>query len=269
MHAAGSDFLFTNIWNPGRGQFGVMASVVGTLITSLLALIIGFPISLGIAIFLTELCPRSLRRILSMAIELLSGIPSIIYGICGLLFLAPFMQNTVQPFLIANFADVPIMNMLFQGPPYGLGILTASLVLVVMILPFMTAIISDIFATVPILLKEAAYGIGCTTAEMVRYVVLPYARTGIIGAVILGLGRALGETMAVTFVIGGAHHISLSLLSPGTTIAATIANSFTEANSEIYTSALITLGLILFLITVIVLVCTQLILRRLHNKEGI
>lgn len=264
----GVDFLFTESWNPVKERFGAAAPIYGTLVTSFIAMLIGVPLSLGIAIFLTELCPRALKRPISIAIELLAGIPSIIYGIWGLFVLAPLLQRTLQPWLIAAFEDVPLISSLFSGPPYGIGILTASLILSIMVLPFITSITRDVFETVPPMLKESAYGLGCTTWEVVRDIVLPYCRTGVIGGVMLGLGRALGETMAVTFVIGNAHRISSSLLAPGTTISASIANEFTEADGELYTSSLIALGLILFIITFIVLAGARLLLLRMKRAEG-
>ena len=230
-----------------------MAPIYGTLVTSFIAMLIAVPIGLMIAMFLTELCPLWLRRPIGIAIELLAGIPSIIYGIWGLFVFAPFLQDTLQPFLIGLFGNVPVLSSLFAGPPYGIGVLTAGLILAIMVLPFITSISRDVFEAVPPVLKEAAYGLGCTTWEVVRNVVLPYTRVGVIGGVMLGLGRALGETMAVTFVIGNAHKVSASLIAPGTTISATIANEFTEAVGDIYTSSLIALGLILFVITFIVL----------------
>jgi phosphate transport system permease protein len=210
----------------------------------------------------------ALRRPIGIAIELLAGIPSIIYGIWGLFIFAPFMQQYVQPALISMFKPVPVLNNLFAGPPYGIGILTSALILAMMVLPFVTAVCRDVFETVPPVLKEAAYGMGCTTREVVRTVVIPYTRVGIVGGVMLGLGRALGETMAVTFVIGNAHRISASIMAPGTTISATIANEFTEAVGDLYTSSLIALGLILFFITFIVLGLAQLMLMRLEKKAG-
>src|SRR5204862_5679010 len=221
-----------------------------------------------IAFFLTELCPPWLRRPIGIAIELLAGIPSIIYGIWGLFVFAPFLQQTVQPALIAAFGNVPLLSQLFAGPPYGIGMLTAGLILAIMVLPFITSISRDVFEAVPQVLKESAYGIGCTTWEVFRRVVVPYARVGVIGGVMLGLGRALGETMAVTFVIGNAHRISASILAPGTTISATIANEFTEAVGDLYTSALIALGLILFGITFIVLACARYLLARIERRIG-
>ena len=209
-----------------------------------------------------------LRRPIGIAVELLAGIPSIIYGIWGLFVFAPFLQRTVQPALISAFGDIPVLSTLFAGPPYGIGILTAGLILAIMVLPFVTSISRDVFEAVPPVLKEAAYGIGCTTWEVFRGVVVPYARVGVIGGMMLALGRALGETMAVTFVIGNAHRIPSSLLSPGTTISATIANEFTEAVGDLYTSALIALGLLLFVITFIVLAAARYMLMRLEARIG-
>jgi phosphate transport system permease protein len=209
-----------------------------------------------------------LRRPIGIAIELLAGIPSIIYGIWGLFVFAPFLQQTLQPFLIAVFGNIPLLSAVFAGPPYGIGVLTAGLILAIMVLPFITSISRDVFDAVPPVLKEAAYGIGCTTWEVVRHVVLPYTRVGVIGGVMLGLGRALGETMAVTFVIGNAHRISASILAPGTTISATIANEFTEAIGDLYTSSLIALGLILFVITFIVLAAARYMLLRIERRIG-
>jgi phosphate transport system permease protein len=264
----GLDFLFTEKWNPVTEKFGALAPIYGTLVTSTNAMLIGVPVSLGIAFFLTEISPERLRRPIGIAIELLAGIPSIIYGIWGLFVFAPWFQATVQPFLIDTFANVPLLNQLFAGPPYGIGMLTAGLILAIMVLPFITSITREVFDTVPPVLKEAAYGIGCTRWEVMRRVVIPYTRVGIIGGVMLGLGRALGETMAVTFVIGNAHKIFPSLLAPGTTISAAIANEFTEAVGDLYTSSLIALGLILFFITFIVLAAARLLLMRMTLKEG-
>jgi phosphate transport system permease protein len=214
------------------------------------------------------LCPLWLRRPIGIAIELLAGIPSIIYGIWGLFVFAPFLQQTLQPFLIALFGNVPLLSSLFAGPPYGIGMLTAGFILAIMVLPFVTSISRDVFESVPPVLKEAAYGVGCTTWEVVWHVVIPFTRVGVIGGVMLGLGRALGETMAVTFVIGNAHRVSSSLLAPGTTISATIANEFTEAVGDLYTSALIALGFILFVITFLVLAVARYMLLVLERRGG-
>jgi phosphate transport system permease protein len=261
-------FLYEEAWNPVTEKFGAIAPIYGTIVTSLIAMLIAVPVGLFIALFLTELCPMWLRRPIGIAIELLAGIPSIIYGIWGLFVFAPFLQQYVQPFLIELFGNIPLLSILFAGPPYGIGIFTAGLILAIMVLPFITSISRDVFEAVPPVLKEAAYGLGCTTWEVARYVVLPYTRVGVIGGIMLGLGRALGETMAVTFVIGNAHRISGSLLAPGTTISATIANEFTEAVGDLYTSALIALGLILFVITFIVLAIARLLLMRLNARVG-
>ncbi len=264
----GLGFVIEQRWNPVTEKFGAIAPIYGTIVTSLIAMLIAVPLGLLIALFLTELCPAWLRRPVGIAIELLAGIPSIIYGIWGLFVFAPFLQETLQPFLINTLGNVPLIGVLFEGPPYGIGVLTASLILAIMVLPFITSISRDVFEAVPPVLKEAAYGIGCTTWEVVRYVVLPYARVGVIGGVMLGLGRALGETMAVTFVIGNAHKISASILHPGTTISATIANEFTEAVGDLYTSSLIALGLILFVITFIVLSVARYLLMRIERRIG-
>jgi phosphate transport system permease protein len=264
----GFNFLIDQRWNPVTEKFGALAPIYGTIVTSFIAMLIAVPVGLFISVFLTELCPMWLRRPIAIAIELLAGIPSIIYGIWGLFVFAPFLQETLQPFLIWLFGPVPVLSDVFAGPPYGIGTLTASLILAIMVLPFITSISREVFEAVPPVLKEAAYGIGCTTWEVVRYVVLPYARVGVIGGVMLGLGRALGETMAVTFVIGNAHRVSASILAPGTTISATIANEFTEAVGDLYTSALIALGLILFVITFIVLAAARYLLLRIERRVG-
>jgi phosphate transport system permease protein len=285
FEAFGLNFVFTERWNPVTEKFGAWASIYGTLVTSFIAMLIAVPLALLIALFLTELCPPWLRRPIGIAIELLAGIPSIIYGIWGLFVFAPFLQRTLQPTLIDTaisidafiesilsyvFTDVhvQVLSTIFEGPPYGIGILTASLILTIMVLPFITSISRDVFEAVPSVLKEAAYGVGCTTWEVMWHVVLPYARVGVVGGVMLGLGRALGETMAITFVIGNAHKAPASILAPGTTISATIANEFAEAVGELYTSALIANGLILFVITFIVLAAARLLLLRLEKRVG-
>jgi len=266
FRAFGFDFLTTQAWNPVTEKFGAAAPIYGTIVTSFLAMLIAVPVGIGVAVFLTELCPQFLRRPIGMAIEMLAGVPSIIYGVWGLFVLAPFLQRHVQPALISAFGGVPVLSTLFAGPPYGIGVLTASFILAIMVLPFIASISRDVFETVPTVLKEAAFGVGCTTWEVVRHVVLPYTRVGVLGGVMLGLGRALGETMAVTFVIGNAHRISTSLLAPGTTISATIANEFTEAVGDLYTSALVALGLILFAITFVALAFARLMLARLERQ---
>ncbi|MDX8533635.1 phosphate ABC transporter permease subunit PstC [Mesorhizobium sp. VK25A] len=264
----GFSFLTTESWNPVTENFGALAPIYGTIVTSAIAILIAVPIGIGIAVFLTELCPRPLRRPIGIAVELLAGIPSIIYGIWGLFVFAPFLQTTVQPFIINIFHGIPGLSSLFAGPPYGIGLLTSSLILAIMVLPFITSITKDVFDTVPAVLKESAYGIGCTTWEVTRRVTIPYTRVGIMGGVMLGLGRALGETMAVTFVIGNAHRISASLFAPGTTISATIANEFTEADGALYTSSLVSLGLILFIITFIILALARYMLLRIDSRTG-
>ncbi|TPM37731.1 phosphate ABC transporter permease subunit PstC [Mesorhizobium sp. B2-3-4] len=264
----GLSFVTTESWNPVTEKFGALAPIYGTIITSAIAILIAVPLGIGIAIFLTELCPRPLRRPIGMAVELLAGIPSIIYGIWGLFVLAPFLQTTIQPFIISVFHGIPGLNSLFAGPPYGIGLLTSAMILAIMILPFITSITKDVFDTVPSVLKESAYGIGCTTWEVTRRVVIPYTRIGIMGGVMLALGRALGETMAVTFVIGNAHRISTSLFAPATTISATIANEFTEAVGDLYTSSLVALGLILFIITFLILAIARYMLMRIDARTG-
>ena len=264
----GPSFLTTEKWSPVAEKFGALAPIYGTIVTSLLAMVIGIPVSIGVAIFITELCPRSLRRPISTAIELLAGIPSIIYGIWGLFVLAPFLQEHVQPLIISSFEGVPLLGTLFAGPPYGIGVFTAGIILSIMVLPYITSVTRDVFETVPPVLKESAYGLGCTTWEVVSKIVLPFTRAGVIGGIMLGLGRALGETMAVTFVIGNAHRIATSVLAPGTTISATIANEFSEAEGELYTSSLIALGLLLFVITFIVLAAARFMLLRLQKQGG-
>ncbi len=268
LETFGFGFLFSQRWNPVTENFGALPAIYGTILTLLIAMLIAVPVGLMIAFFLTELCPQWLRRPIGIAIELLAGIPSIIYGIWGLFIFAPFLQATLQPFLINTLGNVPGIGSLFAGPPYGIGMLTSGLILAIMVLPFVTSITRDVFEAVPGVLKEAAYGLGCTRWEVVRNVVLPYARVGVLGGVMLGLGRALGETMAVTFVIGNAHRISASVLAPGTTISATIANEFTEAVGDLYTSALIALGLILFVITFIVLTLARYMLMRIERRIG-
>ena len=268
IRAFGFSFLLTARWAPSADPpvLGALGPLYGTMVTSVIAMIIAIPVGLGIAIFLTELCPQWLRRPIGIAIELLAGIPSIIYGIWGLFIFAPFLQATLQPFLINTLGNVPLIAPLFAGPPYGIGVLTSGLILAIMVLPFVTSITRDVFEAVPGVLKEAAYGLGCTTWEVVRNVVLPYARVGVIGGIMLSLGRALGETMAVTFVIGNAHRISASILAPGTTISAAIANEFTEAVGDLYTSSLVALGALLFLITFSVIAAARFMLLRLERR---
>jgi phosphate transport system permease protein len=262
----GFSFVAHEVWNPVTEQFGALAAIYGTVVTSLIAMAIAVPAGFGIALFLTELCPPLLKRPIGVAVELLAAVPSIIFGIWGLFVLAPVLQRHVQPWLIAHLGPIPAIGKLFMGPPYGIGILTAGFVLAIMVLPFIAATMRDVFDTVPPMLKESGYGLGATTWEVIWNVVVPHSRVGIVGGVMLGLGRALGETMAVTFVIGNAHRISSSLLAPGTTISSAIANEFTEAVGDLYTSSLIALGLLLFLITFTVIAAAQAMLRRLERR---
>jgi phosphate transport system permease protein len=264
----GFGFIVADVWNPVTEKFGALAPIYGTLVTSGIAMLIGIPVAFGIALFITELAPVWLKRPLATMIELLAAIPSIIYGIWGLFVLAPFVQEYIEPALINTIGEVPGIGLLFAGPPLGIGVLTAGFILAVMVLPFISSIMRDVFETVPPMLKESAYGLGATTSEVVWQIVLPYTRIGVFGGILLGLGRALGETMAVTFVIGNSHHISASILQPGTTISASLANEFTEAVGDLYLSSLIALGLILFVITFIVLAIAKLLLIRLEKQAG-
>ena len=264
----GPGFLASAEWNPVTGEFGALVPIYGTLATSSIALLIGIPVSFGIALFLTELAPRWLRRPLGIAIELLAGIPSIIYGMWGLFVFAPLFADHVQPWFIENFSDLPLIGFLFRGAPQGIGVLTAGIILSVMIIPFIASVMRDVFEIVPSVLKESAYAVGATTWEVVWRIVLPYTKVGVIGGILLGLGRALGETMAVTFVIGNAHKLNFSLFAPGNSIASALANEFTEAVESIYSSALVELGLILFLITTCVLAMSKVLLMHLARREG-
>ncbi len=258
----GISFLWGTTWSPSDNVFGAVIGVYGTLVSSAIALIVAVPISFGIAVFLTETCPLWARRPLGTAIELLAGVPSIIYGIWGLFILAPLFQEHVQPWLGAT--GLP----LFSGPPLGIGMLTAGLVLALMIIPFIASVMRDVFETVPGVLKESAYGIGCTTWEVVRSIVLPYTRIGVIGGIMLGLGRALGETMAVTFVIGNANRLAASLFAPGNSIASTLANEFAEAEPNLHIPALFALGLLLFVITFVVLGIAKWLTQRSAARAG-
>jgi phosphate transport system permease protein len=264
----GLSFIWRDDWDPVKEDFGALVPIYGTLMTSLIAMLIGVPVSFGIALFLTELSPAWLKRPLGTAIELLAAIPSIIYGMWGLFVFAPLFQSHVQPVLINSLGNVPGLGKLFEGPPLGIGMLAAGLILSIMVIPFITAVMRDVFELVPPLLKESAYALGGTTWEVVWRVVLPYTKIGVIGGIMLGLGRALGETMAVTFVIGNAHRLSASLLQPGNSIASALANEFTEAVGDLYFASLIELGLILFVITSIVLALSKLLLMRLARQEG-
>ena len=265
--AFGFGFITNQAWSPTREHFGALASIYGTLVTSLIAMLIAVPVGIGVAIFLTDLCPRPLRRPIGIAIELLAGIPSIIYGIWGLFVFAPWFQVHVQEPVVNAVADVPVLNTLFGGATFGIGTFTAGLILSIMVLPFISAVTRDVLETVPSVLKEASYGLGATSWEVMWKVCLPFCQTGVVGGAMLALGRALGETMAVTFVIGNAHKIA-PLFAPGASISATIANEFAESTSELYTSAQIELGLLLFVITFIVLAAAQLMLRQMERGKG-
>ncbi|MBM4286040.1 MAG: phosphate ABC transporter permease subunit PstC [Deltaproteobacteria bacterium] len=258
-------FFFSQEWNPVLQQFGAASSIFGTLVSTLIAMLIAVPLSLAIALFLVELAPPWLSRTVGTMIELLAAVPSIIYGMWGLFVFAPFMADYVQPFLGKTLGFLP----LFQGPPLGIGMLTAGIILAFMVLPFISAVTRDVFQLVPPVVKESAFGMGATTWEVTYQVTIPYGLVGIIGAVFLGLGRALGETMAVTFVIGNAHRISASLFSPGNTIASTLANEFSEATEPLYVSSLVALGLVLYLITYLVQVVAQMMLRRRYRAWSV
>ena len=258
----GVGFVTGTKWSPADDVYGAVIAIYGTLVTSLIALLIAVPISFGIAVFLTENCPRSLQRPLGTAVELLAGVPSIIYGFWGLFVLAPLFQEYVQPLLVAT--GLP----LFSGPPLGIGVFTAGLVLALMVIPFIASVMRDVFETVPPVLKESAYGIGCTTWEVVRNIVLPYTKVGVIGGIMLGLGRALGETMAVTFVIGNANRLATSLFAPGNSIASTLANEFAEADPKLHIPSLFALGLILFVITFVVLALAKWLIARSARRAG-
>ena len=264
----GIRFLWSQVWDPVGQQFGAWVPIYGTLVTALIAMVIAVPVSFGIAMFLTEIAPRMLRAPIGIAIELLAGIPSIIYGMWGLFVLVPQLAEHVYPWIDAHLGQWPLVGPLFSGPPLGLGMLTAGLVLAIMIVPFIASVMREVFLTVPSRLKESAYALGSTRWEVVWDVVLPSTRSAVIGGIFLGLGRALGETMAVTFVLGNAHDLTASLLMPGNSIAATIANEFAEADSPMYRSSLIALGFVLFLVTLVVLAAARLMLRRLARREG-
>ncbi len=264
----GPGFVTRVEWDPVNQEYGAMIAIAGTVVTSFIALLIAFPVSFGIALFLTEICPVWLRRPLGTAVELLAGVPSIIYGMWGLFIFAPLFADYAQPLLQATLGQIPVVGELFQGPMMGIGMLTAGLILSVMIIPFIASVMRDVFETCPAVLKESAYALGCTRWEVVRKIVLPYTRIGVVGGVMLGLGRALGETMAVTFVIGNAHKLSWSLFGPGNSIASTLANEFAEAEAGLHMSSLFALGLILFVITFIVLALAKLMLVRMSKGEG-
>jgi len=264
----GPAFIFSIEWDPVNDKYGALIAIAGTLLTSLIALLIAFPVSFGIALFLTEICPAWLKRPMGTAVELLAGVPSIIYGMWGMFVFAPLFADYVQPFLAQTLGRLPVIGELFKGPMMGIGILAAGVILAIMIIPFIASVMRDVFEVVPAVLKESAYALGCTKWEVVRKVVLPYTKIGVVGGVMLGLGRALGETMAITFVIGNAHKLSWSLFSPGNSIASTLANEFAEADSVLHVSSLFALGLILFVITFIVLSAAKLMLLGLERREG-
>ena len=267
LHVFGWKFLVTSTWDPVTNEFGALVFIVGTLVSSAIAMVIAVPVSFGIALFISELSPRWLKGPISAAIELLAAIPSIIYGMWGLLVFAPWFGN-VEPWVNDHIGAIPLLGVLFQGPPMGIGMLTAGIVLAIMIIPFIASVMRDVFLITPPALKESAYALGSTTWEVARHVILPYTRTAVTGGIFLGLGRALGETMAVTFIIGNANNLSASLLMPGASIASVIANEFTEATTSLYKSSLLALGLILFLITLIVLALAKLLLLRMQGVEG-
>jgi phosphate transport system permease protein len=264
----GFEFFYTVEWDIINSKFGGLIAIFGTVATATIAILIALPLSFGIAVFLTETCPMTLRRPLGTAIELLAAVPSIIYGMFGLFVFAPLFAEYVQPALAGSLGQIPGIGILFTGAFNGIGILAAGLILAMMILPFIASVMRDVFEIVPPILKESAYGIGCTTWEVVTKIVLPYTKTGVVGGVMLGLGRALGETMAVTFVIGNAHKLSPSLFSPGNSIASTLANEFGEAEPGLHYASLFSLGLALFLITLLVLSLAKWMLIRAETQKG-
>jgi phosphate transport system permease protein len=264
----GFSFFTTNVWNPVTDHYGAVSAIYGTVVTSFLALLMALPVGFGIAFFLVELAPPSFVRPLRIAIELLAGIPSIVFGFWGLFVLAPLFQSSIQPFLIDHLGGMPLVGGLFAGPAFGVGLLTASCILAIMVLPFLAAFLTDVFNTVSPLLKESAYAIGATRWEVMRSIVVPSTGASVMGGIMLALGRALGETMAVTFVIGNAHRLSASLLAPGTTISASIANEFNEATNALHTSSLLALGLTLFAITFVILACGKGLVLMLERGKG-
>ncbi|MBI3347793.1 MAG: phosphate ABC transporter permease subunit PstC [Burkholderiales bacterium] len=269
LKAFGLGFLTSAEWDPVQEKFGGLVMIYGTLASSFIALVIAVPVSFGIAIFLTELSPSWLKRPLGIAIELLAAVPSIVYGMWGLLVFGPILATFVQAPLQAVFTGVPFIGALFSGPPVGIGILSAGIILAIMIIPFIASVMRDVFEVTPPMLKESAYGLGATTWEVVSRVVLPYTKTGVVGGVMLGLGRALGETMAVTFVIGNMNQLnSLSVFEAANSITSTLANEFAEAGEGLHQASLMYLGLVLFLITFVVLSISKLLLARLKKNEG-
>jgi phosphate transport system permease protein len=264
----GPKFFIDSSWDPVRKVFGGMAPLWGTIVTAFIALAIAVPVSFGIAIFLTEICPPKLKRTLGTAVELLAAIPSIIYGMWGLFVFAPLFAETLQPVIISTLGAIPFVGIVFQGAANGFGVFTAGIVLSIMVIPFIASVMRDVFETTPAILKESAYGLGATTWEVIRNVVLPYTKAGVIGGIMLGLGRALGETMAVTFVIGNAYNISAKLFEPGNSIASSLANEFNEASDAAHLTALITLGLTLFILSFTVLSASRWMLTSLSKREG-
>ena len=265
----GLGFLTSSVWDPVQGEYGGLVMIYGTLITSIIALLIAVPVSFSIALFLTELSPAWLKRPLGTAIELLAAVPSIVYGMWGLMVFGPLLARYVQQPLQAMLEGVPYLGALVSGPPVGIGVLSAGIILAIMVIPFIAAVVRDVFEVTPALLKESAYGLGATTWEVVWTVVLPYTKTGVLGAVMLGLGRALGETMAVTFVIGNMNQLdSLSLFEAANSITSALANEFAEAGEGLHQASLIYLGLVLFFITFVVLTLSKLLLARLQKGEG-
>jgi phosphate transport system permease protein len=269
LHKFGFGFFIDPEWDIGKDKFGGLIAIYGTVVTSLIALLIAVPLSFGIAVFLTEICPGYLRRPLGTAVELLAAVPSIIYGMFGLFVFAPIFADYIEPALAATLGQIPGVGILFSGPANGIGMLCAGLILAMMILPFIASVMRDVFEIVPPVIKESAYGIGCTTWEVVSKIVFPYTKAGVIGGIMLGLGRALGETMAVTFVIGNALRLSPSLFAPGSSIASTLANQFGEAEPGLHFSSLFALGLALFVITFIVLATAKWMLARMEEKQGL
>lgn len=267
LQSEGLSFFTSSDWNPVEDKYGALVPIYGTLVTAIIAMVIAVPVSFGIAFFLTEVAPRWLRTPVGTAIELLAGIPSIIYGMWGFFVLMPVMRESIIPWMDTHLGALPVIGRLFQGPPIGAGMLTSGIVLSIMVIPFISSVMREVFMTVPSRLKESAYALGSTKWEVSWDIVLPYTRSAVIGGVFLGLGRALGETMAVAFVIGNSVQFTASLLEPSTTIAALIANDFGEA-TETYRSALLLLGFVLFIVTFIVLALARLMLMRLSQKEG-
>lgn len=268
IHHFGFHFLWNSDWNPVKQTFGALSAIVGTLLSSLIALLIAVPVSFGIAILITQVLPEGPAQWIGRIIEITAAIPSIIYGMWGLFVLAPFLGKYIQPGLINTFSDIPVLNYIFGGLPIGIGVLAAGIILAVMILPLISSMMRDVLTNVPDLIKEAAYGVGATRYEVVRHVIIHYVRAGLMGGIILGLGRALGETMAVTFVIGNSHQLPQGLFMPGTTISAAIANEFTEATGTLYPAALIELSVVLLMITSVTLIISRYLLHRAKTRGG-